>query len=213
MFRVESRTHREPFAERARHNGMGVRRAVVNEDLDRALIDRIAAGDEAAFSAFYERHARAVLAFVRDLVPEPAAAEEVAGDVMVAVWRGARRFGGRSRVSTWMLGIAHNKAIDLRRRRRLAEFPLDDAAPIPGGDDPAAIIVRSTDRATLDAAVATLSPEHREVLQLMYGFDCTQAEIAQIAGIPVATVKTRVFYAKRRLRDALDAHQNAEHIA
>ena len=87
---------------------MGALRAVVNEDLDRALIERIAAGDEGAFSTFYDRHARRVLAFVRDLVPEAAIAEEVAGDVMVAVWRGARRFGGRSRVSTWVLGIAHN---------------------------------------------------------------------------------------------------------
>jgi RNA polymerase sigma-70 factor (ECF subfamily) len=192
---------------------MGAFRAVVNEDLDRALIDRIAAGDEAAFSAFYERHARRVLAFVRDLVPEAAAAEEVAGDVMVAVWRGARGFGGRSRVSTWVLGIAHNKAVDLRRRRRLAEFPLEDAGTLSGGADPADIAVQIVDRATLEAALATLSPEHREVLQLMYGFDCTQAEIAEIAGIPIATVKTRVFYAKRRLRGALDAQHVAENIA
>jgi RNA polymerase sigma-70 factor (ECF subfamily) len=132
---------------------------------------------------------------------------------MLAVWRGARRFGGRSRVSTWVLGIAHNKAVDLRRRRRLAEFPLEDAGPIPGGDDPADIAVQTADRASLEAALATLSPEHREVLQLMYGFDCTHAEIAEIAGIPVATVKTRVFYAKRRLRDALDAQHLTENIA
>jgi len=203
----------EPFVSCARHTVMGAFRAVVNEDLDRALIDRIAAGDEAAFSAFYERHARRVLAFVRDLVPEAAAAEEVAGDVMVAVWRGARRFGGRSRVSTWVLGIAHNKAVDLRRRRRLAEFPLEDAGSLPGGADPAEVAVQTADRASLEAALATLSPEHREVLQLMYGFDCTQAEIAEIAGIPIATVKTRVFYAKRRLRGALDARHVAENIA
>jgi RNA polymerase sigma-70 factor (ECF subfamily) len=192
---------------------MGTFRAVVNEDLDRALIGRIAAGDEAAFGTFYERHARGVLAFVRDLVPDAAAAEEVAGDVMVAVWRGARRFGGRSRVSTWVLGIAHNKAVDVRRRRRIIESPLEEAGLLPGGDDPADLTIQTIDRAALETALATLSPEHREVLQLMYAFDCTQAEIAEIAAIPVATVKTRAFYAKRRLRDALDAQRTAENIA
>jgi RNA polymerase sigma-70 factor (ECF subfamily) len=112
-----------------------------------------------------------------------------------------------------VLGIAHNKAVDVRRRRRLPEFSLDEAGTIPGGDDPAEVAVRVADRAALEAALALLSPEHREVLQLTYGFDCTQAEIAAIAGIPVATVKTRVFYAKRRLRDALDAQHVPENIA
>jgi RNA polymerase sigma-70 factor (ECF subfamily) len=192
---------------------MVARRFAVNEDDERALVARIGGGDRAAFSEFYDRHARRVLAFVRDLVDDPAVAEEVAGDVMVAVWRGARRFRGAARVSTWVLGIAHHKAIDARRRTRAAPLPLEAVETLAADGDPADITIRAVDRATLDAALASLSPEHREVLQLMYGFERSQAEIAEITGIPVATVKTRAFYAKRRLRDALDALHAEERLA
>ncbi len=185
----------------------------MSEDVDRALVARIAGGDRAAFEAFYDRYARRVLAFVSDLIADAALAEETAGDVMLAAWRGARSFRGASRVSTWLLGIAHHKAMDALRRRRAAPLPLDELDGTVGDGDPESIVIQSIDRATLEAALTTLSPEHREVLQLMYGFECSQAEIAEIARIPLATVKTRVFYAKRRLRDAITATHAAEHIA
>jgi RNA polymerase sigma-70 factor (ECF subfamily) len=172
---------------------------------ERRLIARIAARDRAAFDVFYGRYAARVLAFVRDIVGSAELAEEAAGDAMIAVWRSAPTFGDRSRVSTWVLAIAHHKALDAVRRRGHATVPFDDLAQrLPHDPDPADELVRAEDRSTFERAIGALSPEHRTVLQLMFGFECSQAEIAAIVGCPVATVKTRAFYAKRRLREQLD---------
>ena len=148
--------------------------------------------------------------FVRDLVRDDGLAEEVTSDVMVEVWRKAGTFGGRSRVRTWVFGIAHHKAIDALRRRRPAHAPLDElldaATPLDG---PEAAALRADDRQRLERALASLSAEHRAVLELTYVEGFAQKDIAEIVGCPVATVKTRAFYAKQRLRDALETAENA----
>jgi RNA polymerase sigma-70 factor (ECF subfamily) len=178
---------------------------------DRQLLGRIAAGDRAAFETFYHAYARRVLAYVRDVVHVAELAEEVTSDVMVAVWKSAARYGGRARVITWVLGIAHHKSLDALRRRGLASVPLDET--LPDGEiarAPEAAFLALEDSSRLEDALGTLSAEHRAVLQLMYAFGCSQNEIAGIVACPVATVKTRVFYAKRRLRDALERMHTAE---
>jgi len=186
----------------------------VDDGDDRRLIARVAARDRAAFEAFYRAYARRVLAFVRDVVCSPELAEEVTSDTMIAVWRSAARYRAQSRVLTWVLGIAHHKAVDALRRKRVAHLRLDMLPEI--GDRalyPLDELLRFEERFALDLALRALSAEHRTVLQLMYGFGCSQAEIADIVGCPVATVKTRVFYAKRRLRDELDRAAAAEELA
>ena len=184
---------------------MARRRPDDGDAADRDLLTRIARGDRRAFEAFYRAHARSVLAFVRDVVHLPELAEEVAADVMVAVWTSAARYRGNARAMTWVLGIAHHKSIDALRRGGRAAVALDAALGLAGSNDvPEEIVMRAFERAELERALNTLTPEHRAVLQLMYAFSRTLAEIADIAGCPVATVKTRLFYAKRRLRDALD---------
>ncbi len=174
---------------------------------DRRLLERIAARDRAAFETFFRAHGAAVHRFVRDLVRDDGLAEELTSDVMVEVWRGAGKYGGRARVRTWVFGIAHHKAIDALRRRRTATVPLDEllGVPAPDGESPEEVALRAADRERLDAALATLSAEHRAVLELTYVEGFAQAEIAEIVSCPVATVKTRAFYAKQRLRDALAA--------
>jgi RNA polymerase sigma-70 factor (ECF subfamily) len=176
----------------------------MSEAEDRHLLERIARRDRLAFEAFFTTHGPGVHRFVRDLVRDEGLAEELTSDVMVDVWRSAGRYGGRSRVRTWVFGIAHHKAIDALRRRRLPTVPLDDALEIPSLlDGPDATAMHNADRAQLDAALRTLTPEHRAVLQLTYLEGFSQHEIAEVVGCPVATVKTRAFYAKQRLRDAL----------
>ena len=171
---------------------------------DRQLLERIARRDRLAFEAFFSAHAAAVHRFVRDLVRDEGLGEELTSDVMVEVWRHAARYGGRARVRTWLFGIAHHKAIDALRRRRLPTVPLDAVLDIASLlDGPETTALRDADRAPLDAALRTLPPEHRAVLQLTYLEGFSQREIADVVGCPVATVKTRVFYAKQRLRDAL----------
>ncbi len=172
---------------------------------DRRLLERIAACDRAAFETFFRAHGAAVHRFVRDLVRDDGLAEELTSDVMVEVWRNAGKYGGRSRARTWVFGIAHHKAVDALRRRRAPTVPLDELLGVAAGDDPAEAALRAADRRRLDGALAALSAEHRAVLELTYVEGFAQAEIAEIVGCPVATVKTRAFYAKQRLRDALAA--------
>jgi RNA polymerase sigma-70 factor (ECF subfamily) len=150
---------------------------------DRGLLERIAARDKIAFETFFRAHGSGVHRFVRDLVRDDGLAEELTSDVMVEVWRNAGKYGGRSRARTWVFGIAHHKAIDALRKRRATLVPLDEA-------------------------LSSLSAEHRAVLELTYVEGFSQKEIAEIVDVPVATVKTRAFYAKQRLRDAL---ATAEH--
>ncbi len=173
---------------------------------DRRLLERIAARDRVAFETFFRAHGAAVHRFVRDLVRDDGLAEELTSDVMVEVWRSAGKYGGRSRVRTWAFGIAHHKAIDALRRRRTATVPLDELLGVAAaGVSPEEAALRAADRRRLDDALATLSAEHRAVLELTYVEGFSQAEIAEIVSCPVATVKTRAFYAKQRLRDALAA--------
>jgi RNA polymerase sigma-70 factor, ECF subfamily len=181
----------------------------MNDADDRLLLERIAGRDRVAFETFFRAHGPAVHRFVRDLVRDDGLAEELTSDVMVEVWRSAGKYGGRSRARTWVFGIAHHKAIDALRKRRATLVPLDDLLGVPSGvASPEETALRADDRRRLDAALASLSAEHRAVLELTYVEGFSQKEIADVVDCPVATVKTRAFYAKQRLRDAL---ATAEH--
>jgi RNA polymerase sigma-70 factor (ECF subfamily) len=176
---------------------------------DRVLLEGIARRDRVAFETFFRAHGSAVHRFVRDLVRDEGLAEELTSDVMVEVWRSAGKFGGRSRARTWVFGIAHHKAIDALRKRRATLVPLDDLlGAASDASTPEDAALRAEEGERLDAALASLSAEHRAVLELTYVEGFSQKEVADIVACPVATVKTRAFYAKQRLRDAL---ATAEH--
>lgn len=169
------------------------------------LLKLVAAQDRAAFEALFHAYERKVFRYVLSLVREVDVAEELTDDVMVEVWRGAQRFAGRSKPSTWILGIAHHKAIDALRRRRPRVVELHAVARMPDdrpGPDSAAITDR--ERRMIEAGLETLSADHRAVLQLAFAGGFSQAEIAAIVGCPVNTVKTRTFYAKQQLRKAME---------
>jgi RNA polymerase sigma-70 factor (ECF subfamily) len=176
----------------------------MNDADDRTLLERIAARDRVAFETFFRAHGPAVHRFVRDLVRDDGLAEELTSDVMVEVWRSAGKYGGRSRARTWVFGIAHHKAIDALRKRRATLVPLDDLLGAASeGIGPEEAALRADDRQRLDEALAGLSADHRAVLELTYVEGFSQKDIAEIVDCPLATVKTRAFYAKQRLRDAL----------
>lgn len=174
---------------------------------DRALMARIAAGDREALADLYERHGRPLLAYLRALSPDRGQAEELAQDTLLAVWHGAHTFQGRSSLRTWLLGVARRQAHNtLRRGGRVspsvgeaALLPLADSDPLP--EDVA--IARAT-RDEIDAALAQLSPLHREVLVLTFFHDLAYQEVAQVLDVPLGTVKSRLNHAKRALRDRLE---------
>ena len=121
----------------------------MSDDDDRRLLERIARRDRIAFETFFHAHGSSVHRFVRDLVRDDGLAEELTSDVMVEVWRSAGKFGGRSRARTWVFGIAHHKAIDALRRRKLPTLPLETllgaASPLDG---PEATVLRRRASAT-----------------------------------------------------------------
>lgn len=172
---------------------------------DRKLIDRIAEGDKGAMQQLFTRYNVAVYRFVLRSLKDPTLAQDVAGDVFLAVWRHAARLEDRSNVSAWIFAIARNTAItELRRRNR--HFALDEAeaVEIPDPTDNAEIVLQKDDRATiLRRCLGMLSPDHRTVLDLIYFHDKSVDEVADIIGVPRNTVKTRTLRARKHMSSLL----------
>jgi RNA polymerase sigma-70 factor (ECF subfamily) len=126
--------------------------------------------------------------------------------VFLDVWRTASQFEGRSQVSTWLLSIARFKALTALRQRKHEDIEQEDVLEIADeADTPEASLDRSNTKAILRACVAKLSPAHREIINLVYYHEKSVEEVAQIVGIPENTVKTRMFYARKRLAELLKA--------
>jgi RNA polymerase sigma-70 factor, ECF subfamily len=167
---------------------------------DEVLIGRIARGDRLAMQVLFARHHVRVFRFVLRLLRDEMAAEDVISDVFLDVWRQASKFEGRSAVSTWLIAIARFKALSLLRKRR--EDTLDEAtaeAIEDPSDDPQRAVEKLDKGEKLRACLAALSREHREIVDLVYFHEKSVEEAAQILGIPENTVKTRMFYARKKL--------------
>jgi RNA polymerase sigma-70 factor (ECF subfamily) len=173
---------------------------------DEALIKRIADGDQLAMRTLFARHRVPLYRFVQRMVADAALAEDILSDVFFDVWRQASRFEGRCAVSTWLLSIARFKAFSALRRRRDAELDCDVAAAIPDpADDPEVVMEKKSTGELLRRSLASLPPEQGAVIDLVYYHGKTVAEVADIVGANEATVKTRMFYARRKLAELVKA--------
>ncbi len=174
-------------------------------ELDEALVSRIATGDQFAMRTLYARHRVRVYRFIRQMVKQAATAEDLTSDVFLDVWRHAGRFEARSQVITWLLSIARHKALSGLRKKHEEELdPAMAEAIIDTSDDPEAAISRKDRGAALRRCLTRLSPEHREIITLVYYHERSVEEVADIVGIPRNTVKTRMFYARRKLAELLE---------
>ena len=172
-----------------------------------SLIDRVGEGDREAFRVLYSIYERRLYAYLIKMIGNKEDAEDLVVEVMLAVWQGAKTFKGISRLSTWILGIAHNKAMSiLSRKGRQTMTELEQAKDVASSKpDPHAGQIEREYRERISTALEQLSDEHREVIELTFYHGRSYAEIAQIAACPVNTVKTRMFYAKQHLRRILAA--------
>jgi RNA polymerase sigma-70 factor (ECF subfamily) len=171
---------------------------------DEVLIGRIANGDRLAMQVLFARHHVRVYRFILRLVRNEATAEDLVSEVFLDVWRQAGKFEGRSAASTWMLSIARFKALSALRRK--SEQELDDAMAetiVDDADDPQASLQKKDTGDVMRQAISSLSAEHREIIDLVYYHEKSVEEVAQIVGIPAATVKTRMFYARKKLGELL----------
>jgi RNA polymerase sigma-70 factor (ECF subfamily) len=171
---------------------------------DELLIKQIADGDQLAMRTLFGRHRVALYRWLLRLVSDETLAEDLLSDVFLDVWRKAASFEARSSVSTWLLAIARYKALSARRRRTDAELDDDIASTlVDPADDPERVLQKKNQAEALRRSLARLSPEHGEIIDLVYYHGKSVEEVAKIVGIGEATVKTRMFYARKRLADLI----------
>jgi RNA polymerase sigma-70 factor (ECF subfamily) len=173
---------------------------------DEMLIRRIAEGDQLAMRTLFGRHRVPLYRWLLRLVGDGALAEDLLSEVFLDVWRQAAAFEARSSVSTWLLAIARHKALSARRRRTDVELDEKIASSVADpADDPEVVLQKKARADLLRHSLARLSPEHGEVIDLVYFHGKSVKEVAQIVGIAPATVKTRMFYARKKLADFVAA--------
>lgn len=180
--------------------------AAVAPPSDELLLERIAAADKPAMRELFTRHQVRVYRFVMLIVKDRCLAEEVVNSVFLDVWRHAGRFAARSTASTWILAIARHKAISAVRPRPDAMIDYEAAENVADpSDDPEIVVHKKIAGRLLRRCLEALSVDHREIIDLVYYHNKSVNEVAEIVGIPANTVKTRMFYARRRLAALLAA--------
>src|SRR4051812_21747894 len=184
------------------HSGSATATVVARDSSDEILVERIAAGDKLAMQVLFARHRAPVYRWLYRFVGNETVAEDLLSDVFFDVWQQADRFEGRSAVSTWLLSIARFKALSARRRRTHAELDEVIEATVADSADNAEVVLEKKHQGEmLRDALTKLSPEHREIIDLVYYHEKSVDDAARILSIPSATVKTRMFYARKKLAE------------
>ncbi len=183
------------------------RLATAGDDADRAVLDRIAAGEHGAIEILYDRYRAMSYALALRITADPALSEDIVQDAFVGVWRNAARYvDARGSVKTWLLSIVHHRAIDaVRRRRPASDLPDPDTTP-PSSltlPDVWQEVAGRLDREAVVAALESLSAPQREALELGYFGGLTQQEIAARLGTPLGTIKSRMRLGLMSLRNSL----------
>jgi RNA polymerase sigma-70 factor, ECF subfamily len=179
----------------------------VHEDPDQPLVIRAAAGDRDAFGLLVERYQSRIYNLAMALGVRRADAEDVAQEVFVRAFQGVRRFRGDSRFRTWLYQIAVNAARSYRaspyqrEARPVGHDDQDMARQDPAIDDP--FVRRLADRELIDRALAGLPAEWREAVTLRDVEGFSYREIADMTGMPLGTVESRIFRARQQLRATL----------
>ncbi|MEP6557349.1 MAG: sigma-70 family RNA polymerase sigma factor [Burkholderiales bacterium] len=172
------------------------------------LLARIAKEDQSAFKELYKAFSRKVFAYILNMVNDHARAEEILVDTMYEVWRQPQRFRGGAQFSTWLIGIARNKALMVYRARRPDEVhgDLDDIAETHASDTPDGFAqLAERQRAEgVKHCMERLSEEHRECMHLVFFEGMSVAEIADVQHCPEGTVKTRLFHARQKIKGCLE---------
>ncbi|HET8905971.1 MAG TPA: sigma-70 family RNA polymerase sigma factor [Ktedonobacterales bacterium] len=179
-------------------------------DSDSELLARIAHGDRIALELLYARVRLSVFQYLMHLTSDPRNAEELLQDTLVAVWKNAHAFAGKSSVRAWIFGIARQRAFKRLRRREPVYLTLEVADAESSGEmEPETALLASANRAELARALDQLSTGQREVLLLTFVHQLSYKEIAEVMNVPIGTIKSRLNGAKRSLRQLLYVEEEA----
>jgi len=178
---------------------------------DQMLLNQIGEGSEPAMESFYKRHSDAVYRFAYKTLQNPVDAAEVMNEVMLTVWQKPFTFKGKSKVTTWLYGITHNKAVDAVRKNarhdHVGEFDPEQAEHSQSENDDACELFEAQQGLENASYVKTcmdkLSNSHRQVVYLTFFEGLSYPEIANVVAVPAGTVKTRMMHAKQLLLKCL----------
>jgi RNA polymerase sigma-70 factor (ECF subfamily) len=171
---------------------------------DAALLEAVGRGDPDALGALYDRFGRLAYGLAFRILRDQALAEDAVQEAFLALWRSADTYRReRAKPETWILTLVHRRAVDLVRRedRRRAE-PLEEAPEATGGAVADEVDLRER-RSSVQAALAQLPADQREALELAYYSGYTQSELADHLGVPLGTIKSRMFTGLSRLRELI----------
>jgi RNA polymerase sigma factor (sigma-70 family) len=172
---------------------------------DESLLSLVASSDDQALAELYDRFGRLAYGLALRILRDEALAQDAVQEAFLAVWRSADRFlAERAKASTWILTLVHRRAVDLVRRedRRRGE-PLDSAAEPAASETVEDEATLGFERRVVLEALAQLTPEQREALELGYYGGLSQSELSERLGLPLGTIKSRMFAGLSRLRELL----------
>lgn len=174
------------------------------EDID--LVKRIGSKEMAAMEALYRRHENIVYRFALKKLNNEFEAAEIVNTVMLEVWNSAARFEGRSKVTTWLIGIAHHRIIDLMRKRKQNHVAFDEIEPIADETDDAdmhKVVFAAQTREFINRCLDKLRGEHKQVMELLFFQEFSYEEIAESMACSIGTIKSRIFNARKQLKQCL----------
>lgn len=182
----------------------------------REWLQQIAQGDQSALEAFYQCYEPRVYRYALSRLNQTFDAADTLNEVMMEVWKYADRFEGRSKVSTWLLGITHHKVYDRLRKRKRSnmEDDVDDFTNTISDDEPDIqnVLAGVEDAKMVKHCMDNLTSNHREVIHLAFFEDLHYREIADITQKPEGTIKTRIFHAKQALKTCLSKMMTMESL-
>ncbi|MGH1439069.1 MAG: RNA polymerase sigma factor [Cellvibrionaceae bacterium] len=175
----------------------------MNDDIE--LLNGIKNKDMASMEAFYRLYENIVYRFSMKKLNNEFDASDIVNTVMLEVWNTAHRFEGRSKISTWLIGIANHRIIDLLRKKKKGEVDIDEASGISDDSvDMQKVVEASQTRRFIDFCLEKLSGDHKQVLQLLFFNEASYEEISDALECPIGTIKSRLYHAKTLLKKCLE---------
>lgn len=163
------------------------------------LVARIGQGDRSALAQLYRELEKPVFRFIRSRLNDPFESADLLHDVFIEVWRSASGFEGRSKVKTWIFGIAYRKVIDVHRKRGRVTTSDNIPESVDESPDAEACLAAGEEAEHVRYCMGTLKDDHRSAIAMAFYDDMTYGEIAEVTQVPEGTIKTRIFHAKKLL--------------